>query len=293
MNPSRPATRERSGQTAHVASLAELQRMLADDVPFGDLTTEALDIGHLPGEMTFIARDSMTLALVEEAASIIELAGCRVELRARSGDDLPAGSAILTARGAASGLHRSWKVAQTLIETWSGVASAARSMTLRLRAVAPETSVACTRKHIPGVKPYAVAAVKAGGAIMHRMGLSETVVVFPQHLSFIDDRAWTALVVKLRRAAPERKLVVEVESVDDGVAAARAGFDVVQAERFKPSEIAELAGKIDRSIVIAAAGGIDADNAVDYAIAGAKVLVTSWPYSARPRDVQVRMSRSR
>lgn len=293
MNLSRPKTRERNGQTTQVAPLSELQRMLADDVPYGDLTTEALDIGHMSGEMTFVARDSMTLALVEEAASIIELAGCRVELRARSGDDLPAGSPILTARGAASGLHRSWKVAQTLIETWSGVASAARSMTLKLRAVAPESVVACTRKHIPGAKPYAIAAVKAGGAIMHRTGLSETVVVFPQHLSFIDDKAWTTLAAKLRRAAPERKLVVEVESVGDGVSAAQAGFDVVQAERFKPAQIAELAGKIDPSVVIAAAGGVDDGNAVDYAIAGAKVLVTSWPYSARPRDVQVRIARSR
>ncbi len=263
------------------------------DLPYGDLTTESLAIGSMPGRMTFDARDAMTLALVEDAASIIELTGCRVELRARSGDDLSAGSPILAAEGPASALHRCWKVAQTLIETWSGVATAARSMTIKLAAVAPDTVVACTRKHVPGTKPYAVAAVKAGGATMHRMGLSETVVVFPQHLAFIDDKAWTSLIGKLRRAAPERKLVVEVETVADGLSAAKAGFDVIQAERFSPAQIAELAAQLDRHVTIAAAGGINDANALDYAVAGARVLVTSWPYSARPRDVQVRMQRVR
>jgi molybdenum transport protein len=42
--------------------------------------------------------------------------------------------------------------------------------------------------------------------------------------------------------------------------------------------------------VIAVAGGIDAVKAARYAAAGADVIVTSWPYYASPRDVQVRFS---
>jgi molybdenum transport protein len=43
---------------------------------------------------------------------------------------------------------------------------------------------------------------------------------------------------------------------------------------------------------IAAAGGINPDNAAAYVRAGADVLVTSWPYSARPADVAVTITRA-
>lgn len=43
----------------------------------------------------------------------------------------------------------------------------------------------------------------------------------------------------------------------------------------------------------AAAGGINAGNAAAYAQAGADVLVTSSPYVAKPRDVQVRILSAR
>ena len=65
-----------------VASRAELEQLLLDDVPYGDLTTAALGIGAAAGSMQFTARDRMVLALAEDAAAIIELAGCKVDLRA-------------------------------------------------------------------------------------------------------------------------------------------------------------------------------------------------------------------
>src|SRR5712691_5615266 len=77
-----------------VASRAELEELLADDVPYGDLTTDALGIGAVSGSMQFTARDTMVLALAEDAAAIIELAGCRVELLAPSGTILEQGSPI-------------------------------------------------------------------------------------------------------------------------------------------------------------------------------------------------------
>ena len=205
------------------------------------------------------------------------------------------GSPILTAQGPASALLRSWKVAQTLIETWSGVATAARAILDAARAVAPHIAVACTRKNIPGTKRFAVAAVKAGGAVMHRLGLSETVLVFPEHRAFLGGVPLAECVEQLRRAAPEKRLVIEVTSFEAAVEAAVAGFDVIQAEKFTPAEIASLVARMKAMAsvwnrpVVAAAGGIHAENVAAYAQAGADIVVTSSPYLARPRDVQVRI----
>jgi molybdenum transport protein len=275
-----------------IASRAELEALLADDVPYGDLTTDALGIGAVSGTMQFTARDAMVLALAEDAAVIIELSGCKVDLLASSGTALKQGAPILTAYGPAAALLRSWKVAQTLIEIWSGVASAARAIVDAATAVAPQIAVACTRKTIPGTKRYAVAAVKAGGAVMHRLGLSETVLMFPEHRAFLGDETLASLVDRLRRAAPEKKLVIEVNTIEAAVAGAAAGFDVIQTEKFAPAEVAAVVARLASARhrpLIAAAGGIHAGNVAAYAQAGADVVVTSSPYLAQPRDVQVRI----
>lgn len=279
-----------------VASRAELEALLQDDVPYGDLTTEALCIGHVSGVMRFAARDQMVLALAEDAAALIELAGARVELLAASGCTLDKGARILSAQGPAAALLRTWKVAQTLIEIWSGVATEAAAIVRAARGVVPGITVACTRKNVPGVKRYAVAAVKAGGAAMHRLGLSETVLVFPEHRAFLGDTSLADTVARLRQAAPEKRLVIEVTDVAQAMAAAAAGFDVIQAEKFPPDQIAALMARLATEgqggarPIVAAAGGVNAQNAAAYAQAGADVLVTSAPYLARPRDVQVRIA---
>jgi len=276
------------------ASRAELEALLADDVPHGDLTTEALGIGAAAGTMQFVARDSMVLALAEDASAIIELTGCRVELFASSGSLLEPGKPILTAHGPASALLRSWKVAQTLIEVWSGVATEAQAIVAAATAVSPRIAVACTRKNIPGTKRFAVAAVKAGGAGMHRLGLSETVLVFPEHRAFLGTEPFVGMIERLRQAAPEKKLVVEVNTIEAAIVAAAVGFDVIQAEKFTPDEIAALVARTSVAVgrarpLVAAAGGIHAGNAAAYAQAGANILVTSSPYLARPRDVRVQI----
>ena len=278
-----------------VASRAELEQLLADDVPYGDLTTDALGIGAAAGSMAFTARDTMVLALAEDAAAIIELTGCRVELHAASGTALEQGTPILTAHGPASALLRSWKVAQTLIEIWSGVATEARAIVDAAKAVAPHIAVACTRKNVPGTKRFAVAAVKAGGAVMHRLGLSETVLVFPEHRAFLGEDLLPDMIERLRRAAPEKRMVIEVTTIEAAIEAAAAGFDVIQAEKFAPAEIARLVARMARMAsvrqlpVVAAAGGIHAGNVAAYAQAGADLVVTSSPYLAQPRDVQVQI----
>ena len=275
------------------ASRSELEALLAGDAPYGDLTTQALGIGCMAAQMAFSSRDPMVAAEVESAAAVLALAGCEVDAHVRSGDALAAGTPILTAKGSAAAVHCGWKVAQTLIETWSGVATAARAIVDAARSVAPNIAVACTRKNTPGTKSFAVRAVYAGGASMHRLGLSESVLVFPEHRAFLGFEPLGEMVARLRRAAPEKKLVIEATSLDDALAACVAGFDVVQAEKFTPAELASLVSelaRVARRPLIAAAGGVTIENAAAYARAGADILVTSMPYFARPRDVTVRIN---
>ncbi|UEM23947.1 ModD protein [Skermanella mucosa] len=269
-----------------------LDALLAQDAPAGDLTTHALGIGSRPGRITFAARSDMVLCCAEEAARLLERCGVRASLRHGSGERIAAGTVFLEGEGPAGGIHLAWKVAQTLVEYASGIATRTRRIVEAARAASPGMAVACTRKNFPGTKEVSVKAVLAGGAQMHRLGLSETMLVFPEHRVFLDGAADFQ---GLKRRHPERKLVVEVASAADAVAAAEAGADVLQLEKLAPDAVAEVVRRVaglDPVPLVAAAGGITEANAAAYAATGCAVLVTSAPYFAGPADVQVVITRS-
>jgi molybdenum transport protein len=271
---------------------AALNALLEDDVPFGDLTTHLLGIGAKPGRMTFCARESMVVAAVEDAARLLERAGCTVTCAAGSGERLPAGGPILNAAASAAALHQGWKMAQLMIEVASGIATATRGIVEAARAVDANAAVAGTRKTVPGAKALSLAALIAGGAVPHRLGLSETILVFAEHRAFLGDESPAETVARLKRGAPEKTVVVEVATVEEGVQWAEAGADVIQAEKFPVEAVAELARRLKAAgapAIIAAAGGINAATAGAYVAAGARVIVTSAPYSAKPLDVAVRI----
>lgn len=267
-----------------------LNRLLADDVPAGDLTTESLGLRGQPGRLEFRARGAMTVCGIEEAARLFALAGASAHERVSSGVTVDNETLLLTAEGSADTLHQAWKVAQTLVEWASGMASEAAAL---VQAAVP-VPVACTRKNVPGAKALSVKAIQAGGAILHRLGLSETLLVFAEHRLFLDEPP-SATVARLRTRQPEKKIVVEVGSEDEALAWARAGAQVLQLEKFAPSALRACRMRLDREglrPVLVAAGGVRVDNAADYVAAGADLIATSAPYSAAPCDVQVRFFRA-
>jgi molybdenum transport protein len=273
----------------------ELRRWFAEDVPYGDLTTRTLGIGACAGGIRFSARQPMIAACTEEAVRLMTMAGARVTQTTASGSSLAAGDLLLAAEGPAAALHAGWKVTQILLETAGGIATSARAIVDAVGAAGSSARVACTRKSLPGTRSLSVKAILCGGAVPHRLGLSETILLFAQHRIFCADQTLAAAVERLRAHAPEKKIVVEADTLAEAFEAIDAGADVVQFDKAKADEIAQVRryseGRHPRPLV-AAAGGINAQNVADYARAGADVIVTSAPYTARPLDVKVVMTAS-
>lgn len=270
---------------------AMVDALLAEDVPYGDLTTEALGLAGQPARLSMSMRAASTVCGVELARDLFLTAGATAEVLAASGDAVPEGGDILIAEGEGAAIFAAWKVGQTLIEYLSGIATATARLVAAARSVAPDVAVVTTRKTFPGTKAMMIAAIRAGGAAPHRLGLSETLLVFPEHAAFLDDVG--ARVAALRRAMPEKKVVVEVKAIDEVAALLPARPDIYQCEKMTPAMIAEVVALVkaaDPTIEVAAAGGVNAQNAAAYAAAGAQILVSSSPYWAKPADVKVVIS---
>lgn len=273
---------------------ALLDQLLQDDTPYGDATTWGLGIGDAPGRLVFRARHAQVACCTEEAARMGALRRLRCDgAIAASGTPMETGAVLLQLDGRASDLHSVWKPAQTLMEYAAGIASAAAELVAAARRGNPEVAVACTRKHIPGAKAMSLKAILAGGAVPHRLGLSETLLVFAEHRAFLGGEAPAATVARLHRGWPERQVVVEVADAAEAGVWIAAGADVIQLEKCPPATVAEVVRlAAGRAVRIAAAGGVNAANAEAYARAGAHILVSSSPYGAAPRDVAVTLERA-
>lgn len=270
-----------------------IERLLHEDVPYGDLTTESMGISGVPGVMEFRARFDCVIAGVREAKLILKKLGAQVEMFADTGDRLQAGDPIMAARADAGVLHMGWKVAQNVMEYAAGIATRTAEMVEKGRRVNPDLVVACTRKSFPGGKTICLNAVTAGGGTPHRLGVSETFLLFENHASFFksEDELFEALKRAVKRQ-PEKKLTVECEDLSYAVRAAEAGAGIIQFDKVKPDKLSEwvpeLRGRFAH-LVIEAAGGVNTDTVGQYAATGIDVAVTSYVYTGKPTDIEVRI----
>lgn len=269
----------------------EIERFIEEDVPYGDLTTTLLGIGGKYGQISFTSRENTVLCCTEEAARVLEKSGARITLCMESGLDVEQGSTFLVAEGTAASLHAAWKVALNLLEYASGIATRTRAIVSEAKAVNPGISVVTTRKSFPGTKKIAIKAIMAGGAMPHRLGLSETILVFDKHRTFLDNRESFAETVEiLKKRAPEHKIIMEADSYEEALRFAECGADVVQVDKMQPEILTDLAARIHSDhpgIAVSAAGGINAENAARYAKTGIDIMVLSSVYFGKPSDIAV------
>jgi molybdenum transport protein len=268
-----------------------IEGFLEEDVPYGDLTTQLLGIGECPGQIIFSTREDTTLCCTEEAAMVLRKCGATVTRCLPSGTRLAPGVEFLAAVGPAGALHAGWKVALNLLEYASGIASRTRRIVDQARAVAPALSVVATRKSFPGTKKISIKAITAGGALPHRLGLSETVLVFKQHRAFLGGlESFLGTVAGLRVRAREAKIIVEADTGAEALLVALSGADIVQLDKIGPAELADTVTalrKANPQLVISAAGGINEANAAEYAATGVDIIVLSSAYFGKPSDIGV------
>lgn len=270
-----------------------IDELITDDVPSIDLTTHVLGIGSKPGRMEYFTREDAVLCGTEEAARVFAKLGCTVVDYLPTGTSLTAGQTFMTVEGPADGLHMGWKCCLNVFEYYSALATKTRKMVELVHAANPACEVLTTRKRMPGTKVLDTKALVAGGAFPHRLGLSETVLVFDHHLTFYGGLdKFIADLPQLRSKVCEKKLFVEC-SVADALCLVEAGVDGVQLDKALAEEIAALVPKLralNPRVTIIAAGGVNLTNAAEYAATGVDGLATTCLHFAKPLDMSVRMA---
>lgn len=271
---------------------ARIDYFISEDVPYLDLTSEVLGVADQAGEMEYYTREECVLAGTDVVRRIARNLGCEVVAVRFDGDRIAAGESFMTLRGPATALHQVWKVGLNTFDHLSAVATKTRQMVDAAHEANPRCEILTTRKSMPGAKDLLTAAVRAGGAWPHRLGLSETVLVFDHHIAFLGGfDAFVERLPEVKRRCVEKKLFVEAGEEQARILA-RAGVDGIQFDKVPVERLASLVEElraIDPHLTLIAAGGINPGNAAAYAATGVDGLATTAPFSAKPLDMSVRM----
>ena len=271
---------------------SRIDYFIQEDVPYLDLTGIALGIEDQPGRMEYFTREDCLLAGSSVIAKMAGTLGCAVAFAEPDGTPLAAGQTFFSVEGPANALHQLWKVGLNTFDHLSAVATKTRMMVEAVKGVNPHCEVLTTRKSMPGVKDLLTQATVIGGAFPHRMGLSETVLVFEQHLAFVGGLdGFIEQLPQIRSRCCEKKLFVEA-TAESAPRLTRAGIDGIQLDKATPDDLRELVPTlraIDPHLTIIAAGGVNPGNAAAYAATGVDGVATTAPFTAKPIDMSVRM----
>lgn len=268
-----------------------IDHWIKEDVPYLDLTTLTLGIGGQKGKISFTAREYTVLSGIEEVLRIFAKLGVTPIQSLPSGSVVNKGDVFIEAEGLASSLHMAWKLSMNILEYSSGIATRTRSMVDKAKSVNPQLTVLATRKSFPGTKELSIKAILAGGAFPHRLGLSETILIFKQHMAFLGDINDLAQVIKVTKTdACEKKIIVEVETLEDAKLLIESGVSGLQFDKIPAKDLKIMVDQIRRlnsNVILLGAGGVNEGNIEEYARTGIDAIVTTAMYFGKPSDIGV------
>jgi nicotinate-nucleotide pyrophosphorylase (carboxylating) len=278
-----------------------VRSFLAEDIGYGDITTNALIDLKRNAEGRVVCKDNAVVAGIEEALVLLELVGCQRTAAARDGDRVKAGTIILSFRGPARGLLAVERTLLNILAHMSGVATATADLvSIANKQSRGKVRIACTRKTLPGLRYFEKRAVELGGGDTHRLRLDDAVLIKDNHLELAGSVGECVRKAK-EKVSFTKKVEVEVTTADQAVEAAQAGADIVMLDNMTPKEVGSSMtlliskGLRDR-VLIEASGGIRKENLASYAKTGVDVIsVGAITHSAPAVDMslEIRASRKR
>ncbi len=232
---------------------------LAEDVGSGDVTAALVSAAQM-AQASVVMREEAVLCGCDWFDLVFAQLDDEIEIEwlAGDGDVVPAGQTVCNLSGPARAILTGERTALNFLQTLSGTATIAR----RYVAIVEGTDcrILDTRKTIPGLRLAQKYAARTGGAVNHRIGLFDAILIKENHIASAGS---TADAVRNARAAnPALPVEIEVESVAQMREALETGVERLLLDNFSLSALAEAVGINSASpdaAELEASGGVNID----------------------------------
>lgn len=268
---------------------AVLLPALAEDAPWGDITSESILPPRARATAVLAAREPGVLAGIDVFATAMLACDpdATVETRTADGARFDRGDVLATVTGDARAILRAERVALNLIQRLSGIATQTAQF---VDAVAGTSArIADTRKTTPGLRTLERHAVRCGGGGNHRFSLSDAVLVKDNHLAVLtaDGRDLTEALREARdRVGHTVHFEVEVDRIDQIDPVIAAGVDTILLDNFTLEALREGVRLVAGRALVNASGGVTLETVAAIASTGVDLIsVGAITHSVRALDL--------
>jgi nicotinate-nucleotide pyrophosphorylase (carboxylating) len=262
------------------------QSWLLEDIGRGDRTTQSLlSQNSTKGQAKWIAKAPGIIAGLPVAARVFQLLNNQVNLInvTEEGTLCKPGQVIAEINGSLDALLMGERVALNLTMRLSGIASLT-SLYVEKIADLP-TQLVDTRKTTPGLRILEKYATALGGAINHRMGLDDAVMIKDNHI--LAAGGIREAITRVRSHIPYPLTIeVETESLEQVQEALNYKADIIMLDNMSlktMSQAVSLIRQEDSRVKIEASGNITletiravAKTGVDYISTSAPITQSKW-----------------
>lgn len=259
-----------------------VRRALAEDLGWGDVTTEATVGGEQRGRGMILAKSACVIAGLDVAAETFRQLDPAIVFSARcaEGDRCEPGAVVADVRGSAAAMLTAERTALNFLQRLSGIATLTRTFV----DTAGGITVLDTRKTTPTLRALEKYAVRAGGGVNHRKGLDDGILIKDNHIRLAGGVGQA--VARMRAAGQELPIEVEAQSLADVDAAIAAGADIILLDNLPLEHIREAVRRIGGRARTEISGGVTLDAIAGLARTGADyVSVGALTHSAPAADL--------
>jgi nicotinate-nucleotide pyrophosphorylase (carboxylating) len=273
----------------------KLRKMLAEDIGQGDITTSLIVPAETTAEAEVIAKEAGVVAGIEEGKILLESLGLKVQTLVTDGKKIKDKRVLMRISGDAKTILSAERTFINILSRMSGIATATRELTEKIRKAGLRTRVACTRKTAPGLLYFDKKAVLIGGGDTHRLHLDDMILIKDNHIAMAGSVEEAVKKVK-EKASFSKKIEIEVTEVEDVLVAAKAGVDIIMLDNFSPKQIENAIKLLKKAglgkILLEASGGIRTENIIEFASTGVDIVsLGEITDSARALDVSLEMAK--
>jgi nicotinate-nucleotide pyrophosphorylase (carboxylating) len=235
---------------------ALVRRALDEDIGTGDVTTLATVDSETRARAVITQKAAGAIYGMQAAETAFALLDPEARIERLVGEGLwrEGGGPVMSIEGNARALLSAERTALNFLAHLSGVASmAARAA----RALEGSTARALdTRKTTPGLRALEKAAVAAGGAVNHRAGLYDAILIKENHIAAAGGIA--AAVARARAAAPAlaQTLEVEVRNAAEIEEALEAGASRLLLDNMDAAQLRAAVAQVAGRASLEASGGV-------------------------------------
>lgn len=243
-----------------------ISKAIQEDMPFGDITTNALIPEDSVSTASVIAKEDGIICGIPVFKRVFKLIGnvtCNFHIE--DGDKVTSSTIIGTITGNTRNILMGERIALNLMQRMSGVATTTYNYASKLEGL--KSKLVDTRKTTPLYRHLDKYSVVCGGGVNHRLSLSDSVLIKDNHIAAAGGIKQAVALAK-KHSSFTTKIEVETETKEEVLEAIESKADIIMLDNMTPEMAKKMVELINGRAITECSGNITLDSIRSYGETG-------------------------